>query len=126
MSQYLVDRILAEKNITIKVDVNPTIMNDRGITCDDGATYPCDYSFFCIGGRPSIDFLPSSAKMDEQGHLYVNEKMEIKSMPDSGAYAIGDCVNGVRRHSIGTCCGHAATATAYLHEYLRRFKSGKA
>lgn len=119
MSQYLVDRIKAQKNITIKVDVNPVGMNVRSLVCTDSKRYEADYYFFCIGGIPNTEFLPTDL-LDDTGHVKIKSDYET-NMP--GFYAIGDCRAGVRRHSIGTCAGDAAAATAYLHAYLR---SGKA
>lgn len=119
MSQYLVDRIKVQRNITIKVDITPRSMRKGSLTCSDGHAYKADYFFFCIGGTPNTGFLPPEVVKDETGHIVVDN--ELSAMP--GLYAIGDCRAGVRRHSVGSSIGDAATATAYLHAYLR---SGKA
>lgn len=117
MSQYLVDRIKASRNITVKVDVIPLEMGEGYINCSDKKKYDSKFFFFCIGGTPNTSFLASHLT-DSTGHVIVNEKLE--AMP--GLYAIGDCRSGVRRHSVGSSIGDASSATAYLHEYLR---SGK-
>jgi len=119
MSQYLVDRIKAQKNIVVRVDVTPTHMKIRSLLCSDGKAYDADYYFFCIGGIPSTEFLPANI-LDETGHVKIKSNYETEI---EGLYAIGDCRAGVRRHSIGTCAGDAAAATAYVHEYLRSGKS---
>lgn len=118
MSQYLVDRIKAQKNIVVKVDITPHLMNVRSMICSDGKAYDADYYFFCIGGIPNTDFMPRET-LDETGHVKVESDYQT-SIP--GLYAIGDCRTGVRRHSIGTCAGDAAAATAYIHAYLRSNK----
>lgn len=119
MSQYLVDRIKEARNITIKVDVHPKKMTHESLMCSDGKVYLANYFFFCIGGIPNTEFL-SKDLLDETGHVKIKHDYETE-IP--GLYAIGDCRVGVRRHSIGTCAGDAAAASAYIHAYLR---SGKA
>jgi thioredoxin reductase (NADPH) len=120
MSQYLVERIKAQRNITIKVDLTPHKMDVKSLHCSDGKEYNADFYFFCIGGTPNTDFIPKHL-LDNTGHVKINESLE--AMP--GMYAIGDVRVGVRRHSVGSCIGDAATATAHLHEYLRSGKAPK-
>lgn len=119
MSQYLVDRIKSQKNISVSVDITPIEMGKESIRCSNNKFYSANYFFFCIGGTPSLDFIPNNVILKEQ-HVVVNEEYQT-NLP--GLYAIGDVRYGVRRHSVGTCIGDAAACTAYLHDYLN---SGKA
>lgn len=120
MSQYLTDRIANQPNIVIKNNVLPIVMNKCSLLCSNNEVYKHDYYFFCLGGIPNTEFVKDGlVKKDLVGHIYVNERFEAAP----GLYVIGDARQGVRRHSIGSCFGDAASATAYLHAYLR---SGKA
>lgn len=118
MSQYLVERMKTAKNITVKAGITPKQMYKGSLLCSDGQKYKASHFFFCVGGIPNTEFLPPSI-LDETGHVKVDSQLSAAN----GIYAIGDCRAGVRRHSVGSSIGDAATATAYLHAYLQSGKT---
>lgn len=119
MSQYLKDRIKQNPQIIVHNDVEVKRMGPNVVKCK-GLNIRADYFFVCIGGVPNTKFVPDDlARKDENGNLVVDSELSC----GPGIYAIGDCRTGVRRKSVGSAIGDAATATAYLHQYLRSNKA---
>jgi thioredoxin reductase (NADPH) len=81
-----------------------------------GAESTLDVSgvFIFIGLRPNTDYLKGLLKMDEGGHIYVNEWMETE-IP--GLFAAGDVrVNSARQ--VVTAAGDGATAAIRADHYI--------
>ena len=70
--------------------------------------------FIFIGQKPNTDYLKSQLKMDNGGHIYVNEWMETE-IP--GLYAAGDVrVNSARQ--VVSAAGDGATAAIRADHYI--------
>jgi len=86
----------------------------RNVATDEESTLDVSGVFVFIGLHPNTDYLKGQVKMDEGGHILVNEWMET-DVP--GLFAAGD----VRAHSarqVVTAAGDGATAAIRADHYL--------
>lgn len=101
----VVDEIVGEKKVE-----GAAIHN---VKTNEKKTIPCDGVFIFVGNIPNTGFLPDLLKLDEGGHIEVDNSMMTAI---SGIFAIGD----VRKYSyrqIATAVGEGATA-AMAAEHL--------
>ncbi|MEH1926234.1 FAD-dependent oxidoreductase [Nostoc sp.] len=144
MSKYLIDRILATDNITVRfhshiVEVHGQT-NLEAITITNTKTHeketiPTKLLFILIGARPHTDWLAGIVERDEQGFILTGPSL----MPNKqcskawkldrqpfllessvpGIFVAGDVRNGsVKRVASGV--GEGAIAIQFIHQYLSK------
>jgi thioredoxin reductase (NADPH) len=119
MSAYLQERIFAAKNVEVWQNVKVNLVSTRGVKASNEQHFTVDYTFVCTGNVPNTAPFHNIDR-DEQGFIKVDNEYRT-SLPN--VYAIGDVRSGVKRRSVGSAVGDAATCTAFLHDHLI---SGKA
>lgn len=86
----------------------------RNVATDETSTLPVTGVFIFIGLTPNTSYLKGKLKMDDGGHVYVNEWMET-AVP--GIFAAGDIrANSARQ--VVTAAGDGATAAVRADHYL--------
>ncbi len=86
----------------------------RNVATNEESTLDADAVFIFIGLHPNTDYLRGIVKMDEGGHIFVNEWMET-DVP--GLFAAGDVrVNSARQ--VVTAAGDGATAAIRADQYI--------
>ncbi|MEX1255287.1 MAG: FAD-dependent oxidoreductase, partial [Dehalococcoidia bacterium] len=86
----------------------------RNVETNEESTLDVDAIFIFIGLHPNTDYLKGNLKMDEGGHIYVNEWMETE-VP--GLFAAGDVrVNSARQ--VVSAAGDGATAAIRADHYI--------
>jgi thioredoxin reductase (NADPH) len=86
----------------------------RNVVTDEESTLDVNAVFIFIGLHPNTDYLKGVVKMDEAGHIYVNEWMETE-VP--GLFAAGDVrVNSARQ--VVSAAGDGATAAIKADHYI--------
>ncbi|MCX7941442.1 MAG: thioredoxin-disulfide reductase [Endomicrobia bacterium] len=77
----------------------------------------CDGMFVCIGYKPNTEFLTGLVKMDEEGYIITDEKLQTSV---EGIYACGDCRKGSVKQIVNACAEgvHAALSViSYIQPY---------
>jgi thioredoxin reductase (NADPH) len=74
--------------------------------------------FIYIGFLPNSSFLKGVVKMDDNGYILTNEKMETSYL---GIYAVGDVRKKDIRQII-TACSDAVIASVSLRDYIKKLK----
>ncbi|MCS7152030.1 MAG: thioredoxin-disulfide reductase [Endomicrobia bacterium] len=77
----------------------------------------CDGMFVCIGYKPNTEFLTGLVKMDEEGYIITDEKLQTSV---EGIYACGDCREGSVKQIVNACAEgvHAALSViSYIQPY---------
>ncbi|MBN3921863.1 FAD-dependent oxidoreductase [Nostoc sp. NMS4] len=144
MSKYLIDRILATDNITVRfhshiVEVHGqtsleaiTLANTK---THEKETIPTKLLFILIGAKPHTDWLAGIVERDEQGFILTGPSLTLNkrcskqwqldrepfllesSIP--GIFVAGDVRNGsVKRVASGV--GEGAIAIQFIHQYLSK------
>ena len=86
----------------------------RNVVTNEESTLDVDAVFIFIGLHPNTDYLKGLVKMDEGGHIYVNDWMETE-VP--GFFAAGDVrVNSARQ--VVSAAGDGATAAIRADHYI--------
>ncbi|MCH8994508.1 MAG: thioredoxin-disulfide reductase [Chloroflexi bacterium] len=86
----------------------------RNVKTNEESTLDVDAVFIFIGLSPNTDYLKGMLKMDEGGHIYVNDWMETE-VP--GLFAAGDVrVNSARQ--VVSAAGDGATAAIRADHYI--------
>ena len=86
----------------------------RNVVTNEESTLDVDAIFIFIGLHPNTDYLKGLLKMDEGGHIYVNDWMETE-VP--GLFAAGDVrVNSARQ--VVSAAGDGATAAIRADHYI--------
>jgi thioredoxin reductase (NADPH) len=86
----------------------------RNVETNEESTLDVDAIFIFIGLHPNTDYLKGTLKMDEGGHIYVNDWMETE-VP--GLFAAGDVrVNSARQ--VVSAAGDGATAAIRADHYI--------
>ena len=86
----------------------------RNVVTDEESTLEVNAVFVFIGLHPNTDYLKGVIKMDEAGHVYVNDWMETE-VP--GIFAAGDVrVNSARQ--VVSAAGDGATAAIKADHYI--------
>ena len=86
----------------------------RNVATGEESTLPVAAVFIFIGLHPNSDYLKGLLRMDEAGHIYVNDWMETK-VP--GIFAAGDIrVNSSRQ--VVSAAGDGATAAIKADHYI--------
>ena len=86
----------------------------RNVVTNEESTLDVDAVFIFIGLHPNTDYLKGLLKMDEGGHIYVNDWMETE-VP--GLFAAGDVrVNSARQ--VVSAAGDGATAAIRADHYI--------
>jgi thioredoxin reductase (NADPH) len=95
-------------------DGNVKRLHLRNVETDEKSTLDVSAVFIFIGLHPNTDMLKGKVKMDEGGHIYVNEWMET-DIP--GFFAAGDVrVNSARQ--VVSAAGDGATAAIRADHYI--------
>jgi len=117
----------AKANPKTKFMVNKQILSINGqnkmetVTFKDRSsgeetTIKAEGIFIYKGGIPSTKFLQGLIKLDKEGYIITNQRMET-DIP--GIFAAGDvCAKPVRQ--IATACGEGVTAALAAEAYLSR------
>ena len=86
----------------------------RNVKTNEESTLPVSAIFIFIGLSPNTDYLKDLVKMDEGGHIFVNEWMET-GIP--GLYAAGD-VRANSARQVVSAAGDGATAAIRADHYI--------
>ena len=140
MSRYLVDRIEAHPNITVRV--NSTITAVEGNTSLRGvrlsgpagdAALPCVGLFSFIGAEPETEWLSGCAALDGHGFVLTDRALEADHLDERwqvaqrlplpyetshpGLFAVGDVRAGSTKR-VAAAVGEGSAAVRSVHEYL--------
>ena len=108
--EFIWDTVVEE----VKGEDAVTHLNLRNVKTDEKSTLDVAAIFIFIGLSPNTEYLKPLLKMDEGGHIYVNEWMETE-VP--GLYAAGDVrVNSARQ--VVSAAGDGATAAIRADHYI--------
>lgn len=135
MSRYLIDRIEAADNVTVRTRTELTALHgDRtqglqGVTwrsAEGDAEHPIRHLFLFVGAEPEADWLKGcGAAVDANGFVLTGAQAraqadaELASLESSlpGVFAVGDVRSGsVKR--VGGAIGEGAAAVAQIHRFL--------
>ena len=124
MSQYLLDEIEAQENISVKCSTQVVGGGGDGRLEElvlDGperaGTVAADALFILIGAEPNTSWLPPEIGRDERGFVLTGagEHMFETSVP--GVFAIGDVRSGsVKR--VASAVGEGSVVIQQVHRYL--------
>ncbi|MFO7546388.1 MAG: FAD-dependent oxidoreductase, partial [Trueperaceae bacterium] len=142
MSRYLIDRLGAAPNVTIRYRTQVASVHGNGhlervdlVTRDvDGvAQVPAAAMFVFIGTRPRTDWLAEHVRRDEQGYLLTGRDLagddgRVANWPLErepyhletsvpGVFAAGDVRHGSMKR-VASGVGEGATAVSLVHRYL--------
>ncbi|MCH8850811.1 MAG: thioredoxin-disulfide reductase [Chloroflexi bacterium] len=108
--EFIWDTVVEE----VKGEDAVTHLNLRNVKTDEKSTLDVAAIFIFIGLSPNTEYLKPLLKMDEGGHIYVNEWMETE-VP--GLFAAGDVrVNSARQ--VVSAAGDGATAAIRADHYI--------
>ncbi|MFH1202039.1 MAG: thioredoxin-disulfide reductase [Candidatus Omnitrophota bacterium] len=77
----------------------------------------CDGVFIFVGLQPQTEFLNGILKLDDQGHIIIDERMETSV---TGIFAAGDCCAKQLRQVV-TACSDGAQAAYSAEAFLSAF-----
>lgn len=121
--KLLQDRAMAEEKIKFVWDTVPTkIFGENGVEgielknvkTAELSTRPVQGVFIFIGTQPNTDFLRGHVKLDENGFVTTDERMET-SFP--GVFAAGD-IRSKPWRQIATAVGEGAAASFSVEKFL--------
>lgn len=121
--KLLQDRAMAEEKIKFVWDTVPTkIFGENGVEgielknvkTAELSTRPVQGVFIFIGTQPNTDFLRGHVKLDENGFVTTDERMET-SFP--GVFAAGD-IRSKPWRQIATAVGEGASASFSVEKFL--------
>lgn len=121
-ARILVDRVRANKKITLVLDSNVTALKGNPLNAIEvtnkitGEKQDIDVSalFVAIGNIPNTDIFKGQLDLNEAGYIRTNEKMETNI---KGVYAAGD-VRVTPMRQVITACADGAIAANSAIEYL--------
>jgi thioredoxin reductase (NADPH) len=130
MSDYLVQRILSSKRITLHLSAGLSFIEEskRGpmvlITQTpyaSGTKWPVRNIFVMIGADPNTEWLQGALVLDKSGFIVTGDKLpEARSnfeTSSSGIFAVGDVRSGsVKR--VASAAGEGAAVIADVHRFL--------
>lgn len=124
--QILVDRVKQRKNISLLTDttVSELIQENGQLTglklkseSVKNETLPVSGLFAALGRLPDTQVLIGLAALDENGYVFIDEKMAVPETP--GLFAAGDCrIKSVRQLTTAVSDGTVAAVSActYLEQ----------
>lgn len=142
MSKYLIDRIRATPNITVRTGCTVSKLRGddrvagvtiRNLSSGDEEPFETNGLFVWIGGSPNTGWLADAVARDDAGFILAGRDLERDgnrnawpiarppypletSMP--GVFVAGDVRNGsVKR--VSSAVGEGSMAVHFIHEYLR-------
>jgi thioredoxin reductase (NADPH) len=128
MSYYLLNRIEANKNITVHYQSEVVKFNGARTLKSVTVRHNIDGSkeqiktnavFVMIGARPNCQFLHVPEVFDEKGFILADENTKATVVP--GLYAIGDCRAGsVKR--VANAVGEGSTAVPVAWRYVQALR----
>jgi thioredoxin reductase (NADPH) len=129
MSKYLIERIGAAPNISLRTRTQITsLYGDRclgGVTWKDDARADAERVDLCglfvmIGAVPNTDWLGNCLELDEAGFVRTGRQCDALSgyaTSQPGVYAVGDVRAGsVKR--VASAVGEGAVVVSEIHQYL--------
>ncbi len=138
MSQYLIDRIKALKNVTVHVQAEVVALQGDTVRGLEGVTFrnradgkewqmPLRHLFLLIGADPNVAWAKDCTDLDEKGFIVTGKKfgkhgdgtrqpMPLETtMP--GVFAVGDVRAGSTKR-VAAAVGEGAAAVAQIHAFL--------
>jgi thioredoxin reductase (NADPH) len=140
MSRYLVDRICAQPNVTVRASSTVAALDGdtslRRIRIDDpdgGCELACGALFSFIGADPATGWLSRCAALDDHGFVLTDraldpaqlgEQWELLGRPPlpyetnhPGLFAVGDVRSGSTKR-VAAAVGEGSAAVRSVHEFL--------
>jgi thioredoxin reductase (NADPH) len=140
MSRYLVDRIEAQHNITVRVSSTVAALDGdtslRSVRLDDpqgGCEIKCGALFSFIGADPATGWLSSCALLDDHGFVLTDRAIDPDQLGDAwdvlqraplpfetnhpGLFAVGDVRSGSTKR-VAAAVGEGSAAVHAVHEFL--------
>lgn len=128
MSRYLIDRIAALPNVTVRAGVEIASLEgdaERGLTAAtfrdraDGSTSRCPlrHLFLFIGADPNTDWLQGCVDLDPRGFVVTGQGSQALETSQPGVFAIGDVRAGSTKR-VAAAVGEGAGVVAQIHANL--------
>jgi len=132
MSDYLVQRILASSQITVRLQAEIVGMDGadrlstvtvRDSTSRTSETINVSHVFVMIGASPNTTWLRNTLSMDDKGFIITGSSASSSAFFGTnleGVYAVGDVHCGsVKR--VASAVGEGSIAVQFMHQYLAGF-----
>ena len=125
MSQYLLDEIEAQENISVRLSTQVVGGAGEGLleqlVLADGEgrteTVPADALFILIGAEPNTGWLPAEIGRDEHGFVLTGAGEHMFETSVQGVFAIGDVRSGsVKR--VASAVGEGSVVIHQVHRHL--------
>jgi thioredoxin reductase (NADPH) len=140
MSQYLVDRIVADPHVSVRTNTTIRALDGDGalrslrVKDPDGdARLPCSALFSFIGAEPNSGWLSRCAALDDHDFVLTDRALTPEQLGDRwtalgrsplpyetshpGLFAVGDLRSGSTKR-VAAAVGEGSTAVRSVHEYL--------
>jgi thioredoxin reductase (NADPH) len=140
MSHYLVERIVADPNITVRARTevtalagDETLRTVRLVGPEGDADVPCAGLFSFIGADPSSGWLSGCAALDERGFVLTDLTLDPEHLAEDwnalgrlplpfesshpGLFAAGDLRSGSTKR-VAAAVGEGSAAVRSVHQYL--------
>lgn len=118
MSQYLIDRINNNPNISVHVGVTVASIDKHGVTTNHGDHIVSDHIYFAGGMIPNSGFLSGTINLDANGFVITGEHDFSLQTNQPNVFAIGDIRANVWRKSVGNAVADANTVISEIFRYL--------
>ena len=132
MSEYLIDRIVSSRHITLHSNSEITALEGKrhleqvtwaNRMTDEVTTKPIANVFVMIGADPCTEWLKSCVRLDAKGFVVtgaqdIEDKVGLYRTSQPGIFAVGDVRSGsVKR--VASSVGEGSVVIADIHSYLR-------
>ncbi|WP_350286960.1 FAD-dependent oxidoreductase [uncultured Croceitalea sp.] len=141
MSDYLVQRLEAKKNITIHLNTQVSALHGKEYlqqitlknTAGDEDIFPIGNLFLFIGAKPETDWLRDLVVTDQRGFICTGSAIPLDDLPKeesyktrapqffetsiAGCFAVGDSRNGSVKRVAGAV-GEGSVVMSQVHQYL--------
>jgi thioredoxin reductase (NADPH) len=133
MSQYLLDEVTAQENISIRtstevVDGAGDTRLERLVLRDASGsteTVPADALFILIGAEPNTGWLPPEIARDDRGFVVTDSGGLMFETSVPGVFAIGDVRSGsVKR--VASAVGEGSVVIQQVHRHLAGLQRARA
>ena len=130
MSSYLLDRIRASDNITVRTFADVTALHGEdtlhALTLSrrnrEDLYLDVRALFLMIGASPNTDWLAGAVRLDDRGFVLTGAALKRTSPFETslpGVYAVGDVRSGsVKR--VASSVGEGSVVVSAIHDYLAR------